>query len=81
MRDGPAAHLTCSLAAGLAACLASNPLDVIRTRLMVQRRLPHWIALLSIRNDLFRFRIQLRLIKSSGSDPSYYMSENFKKIP
>ena len=46
MRDGPAAHLTCSLAAGLAACLASNPLDVIRTRLMVQRRLPHWIALL-----------------------------------
>jgi hypothetical protein len=38
LAEGPAAHLSCSLVAGLAACLASNPLDVVRTRLMVQRR-------------------------------------------
>ena len=36
--EGAATNLTASVLAGLAACLASNPIDVIKTRLMVQRR-------------------------------------------
>jgi len=32
-------HLIASLVAGLTAALASNPVDVVRTRMMVQRRL------------------------------------------
>merc|ERR1712130_259373 len=37
--EGPQLHLIASLMAGLAAALASNPVDVVRTRMMVQRRL------------------------------------------
>jgi len=37
--EGPALHLIASLVAGLTAALASNPVDVVRTRMMVQRRL------------------------------------------
>ena len=36
--EGAASNLTASILAGLSACMASNPVDVIRTRLMVQRR-------------------------------------------
>jgi len=36
--EGAATNLTASVLAGLTACLASNPIDVIKTRLMVQRR-------------------------------------------
>ena len=36
--EGACANLAASVLAGLSACLASNPIDVIRTRLMIQRR-------------------------------------------
>jgi len=36
--EGACCNLTASILAGLSACLASNPVDVVRTRLMVQRR-------------------------------------------
>jgi len=36
--EGACCNLTASLLAGLSACAASNPVDVIRTRLMVQRK-------------------------------------------
>jgi len=39
LTDGPANHLASSVAAGLAAAAASCPVDVVRTRLMGQRRL------------------------------------------
>lgn len=38
-QDGAVCHLCSSLVAGLAAAIASNPIDVIRTRLMYQRNL------------------------------------------
>jgi solute carrier family 25 protein 14/30 len=38
VQEGPWQHLPASLVAGLAAALASNPVDVVRTRMMVQRR-------------------------------------------
>lgn len=38
VRDGPFCHLFGSLVAGLSACLASNPVDVVRTRIMVQKK-------------------------------------------
>ena len=38
MPEGPWLHLSASLVAGLAAATASNPVDVVRTRMMVQRR-------------------------------------------
>jgi len=38
MQDGVACHFISSLVAGFSAALASNPVDVVRTRLMVQRR-------------------------------------------
>eukprot|EP00092_Neocalanus_flemingeri_P070470 GFUD01086509.1.p1 GENE.GFUD01086509.1~~GFUD01086509.1.p1 ORF type:complete len:296 (+),score=91.06 GFUD01086509.1:154-1041(+) len=38
MRDGVVCHFLSSLVAGFSAALASNPVDVVRTRLMVQRR-------------------------------------------
>lgn len=39
VRDGPACHLFSSILAGLSACLASNPVDVVRTRMMVQKKI------------------------------------------
>jgi len=36
--EGAFCNLTASILAGLSACVASNPIDVIRTRLMVQRK-------------------------------------------
>ena len=39
MQDGMWCHFFSSMVAGFSAALASNPVDVIRTRLMVQRRL------------------------------------------
>lgn len=39
LRDGAGNHLVSSFCAGLCACLASTPLDVVRTRMMNQRRL------------------------------------------
>jgi len=38
LSDGPPCHLTASLIAGFSAAMASNPVDVVRTRMMVQRR-------------------------------------------
>ena len=38
LADGAGVHLAASGLAGLSACLASNPVDVVRTRMMVQRR-------------------------------------------
>jgi len=38
LAEGAVLNLTASVMAGLAACLASNPIDVIKTRLMAQRR-------------------------------------------
>ena len=39
MDDGAANHLVSSFCAGLCACAASSPMDVVRTRLMNQRKL------------------------------------------
>lgn len=39
LSDGDANHLISSFCAGLSACLASNPIDVVRTRMMNQRKL------------------------------------------
>lgn len=39
LNDGAATHLISSFCAGLCACLASCPIDVIRTRMMGQRKL------------------------------------------
>ena len=39
MVDGAGNHLASSFCAGLCACLASSPMDVVRTRMMNQRRL------------------------------------------
>jgi len=39
VKDGPACHLFSSILAGLSACLASNPVDVVRTRMMVQKKI------------------------------------------
>ena len=39
MKDGMCCHFVTSMVAGFSAALASNHVDVIRTRLMVQRRL------------------------------------------
>jgi len=36
--DGAACHMAASVLAGLSACIASNPVDVVRTRMMVQRK-------------------------------------------
>jgi len=38
--DGPVCHLVASMTAGLSAAAASNPVDVVRTRLMAQRKFP-----------------------------------------
>jgi solute carrier family 25 protein 14/30 len=38
MQDGVGCHFLSSMVAGFSAALASNPVDVVRTRLMVQRR-------------------------------------------
>ncbi len=43
--EGAATNLTASVLAGLTACLASNPIDVIKTRLMVQRRSDEFLDL------------------------------------
>lgn len=37
--EGTLCHFLASMLAGLSACMASNPVDVVRTRMMVQRRL------------------------------------------
>merc|ERR1711874_801691 len=39
LQDGALCHLFSSLLAGLAAAVATNPIDVVRTRLMYQRKL------------------------------------------
>lgn len=39
MVDGAGNHLVSSFCAGLCACLASSPMDVVRTRMMNQRKL------------------------------------------
>lgn len=39
LQDNAANHLISSFCAGLCACLASSPMDVVRTRMMNQRRL------------------------------------------
>lgn len=44
MDDTPANHLSSSFLASVCACLASQPIDTIRTRLMNQRRLRHATA-------------------------------------
>jgi len=38
VKDGAGCHLAASFLAGLSACIASNPVDVVRTRMMVQRK-------------------------------------------
>lgn len=38
LQDGPTNHLSASLVAGFSAAMASNPVDVVRTRMMVQRK-------------------------------------------
>ena len=38
LEDGMLCHFLSSIVAGFSAALASNPVDVVRTRLMVQRR-------------------------------------------
>merc|ERR1719167_1116257 len=37
--DGAACHMAASVLAGLSACIASNPVDVVRTRMMVQKKI------------------------------------------
>ena len=39
LREGSACHLVSSIVAATAAAAASNPVDVIRTRMMVQRKI------------------------------------------
>ena len=39
LSDGSACHLVASILAGVTAAAASNPVDVIRTRMMIQRKL------------------------------------------
>ena len=38
MQESVVCHLVSSLTAGMSAAVASNPVDVVRTRIMVQRR-------------------------------------------
>ena len=47
-------HLISSLTAGMSAAVASNPVDVVRTRIMVQRRYLRTTPDLAVSVTLYR---------------------------
>lgn len=69
VKDGAVCHLMASVLAGLSACLASNPIDVVRTRMMVQKRRtiaqPSW-ALTQQTYYTSAIRCGLHTVRSEG---------------
>ena len=70
LREGSACHLVSSIVAATAAAAASNPVDVIRTRMMVQRKI---IRGDKRRNGVYKSSIEcgVHIVQKEGASALY----------